>query len=1038
MTVNYVLSFCKITAASKIFSRNFYLPLLKPVTPKEALRTLRITGKWLLGAKIQHYIPALLNHVKHRPNTLADYGKVPHEFRHDYKYVSAVIDPENESHRVLLNILNTKSEDGVFVYTIDDIKCNLVITAPLEYAIRHGDVIDVMISQRSDKVILKLNDSRKIPLETSLYSGPKKMCKGEGATTEEEEKNHHHGQWTMSLAKIFEDKERQSEEWEKELQRIILTRKKQAGEGTIEWEEMVKENINKLDWRKFEKEAKKVIEQISDPVAERHIEMEVEDLELTRYANETLEVNGLNQLPTMKEISDVVRNLTSATFHQIEAEIEQPKMRRRISGVKVTLSSGKECFITGQMVHTEDGEVFVPGQTVENEFGIEYAPGITIIMDNKPTLISGLIMGEEEREPMFLPTQSTVTADGQLTFTTEAEARPNPPPARKEKHKFQNSFVKNDDEVIKPEPEVAAVEEVPKKVKKRRKKTQKKKQAIQEEPEVIKLEETPVVQLDIVEELTERIKTEEEIKAEEEKRLELERLMQRLEDDGMDDVIASLESKKLKLKKKLEEMRKLCVNLENDAINYASTEDAMEIAQNIVDNKNAIPKIADILLTITRRVSTFRDKHSIKIENVNGPFTSYNSVFATDADEKLESASQKLQILLKKSIVSANDVFKTRPKDQLLALHTLGDIIGDALRGNELLIEELCRLMNTTLERNEVCTSIFRQLTQDVKEDKVESLKSAIKSYNNEESYSDVLEKLELVLQDKNCVLGEAFTKLGKNNHTILQEVVNKLRDSIDDICTENSAAELVQNVIVNTVKKFAHLRLAEIMETKEEVKRNEFLAEALAFSRILEVQEAIERLSTNHLLLSNCDKSVLEFLQRQALITQLTDKDYYLKAALERIKKNPDCGKTDPRIRQLVRQSAALFYHPTTLRNSRDIPLRLMRSQNPLVIEDFLIRKDIVTIPVLVSRQGLQIVIPKEASRSVLAGRVPYVTVDEQGVTNYKPIHLLNAVKLAPTTNGRRYLEDHSLMDEKLTAKLHGQVRKLNRKLLGCHRRLA
>lgn len=553
MTVNYVLSFCKITAASKIFSRNFYLPLLKPVTPKEALRTLRITGKWLLGAKIQHYIPALLNHSKKRPSMITDYGKVPHEIRHDYKYVSAIIDPENESHRVLLNILNTKNVDGTFVYTIDDIKCNLVVTAALEYAIRNGDIVDILISQRNDKVILKLNDSRKIPLETSLYSGPTKMCKGEGATTEDEEKNHHHGQWTMSLAKIFEDKERQSEEWEKELQRIILARKKQAGEGTIEWEEMVKENINKLDWRKFEKEAKKVIEQIADPIYERHIEMEVEDLELTKYVNETLAINGLNKLPTMKEISDVVRNLTSAVPYEIEADIEQdgpeepkPKMRRRVSGVKVTLSSGKECFITGQMVHTEDGEVFVPGQTVQNEFGSEYAPGITIIMDNKPTLISGLIMGEEEREPMFLPTQSTVTADGQLTFATEPETRPSPPPQRKEKHKFQNSFAKNQEVEEKPETPLVSdvkVAEVPK-VKKRRKKNPKKKekrQVIPEEPEV-KLENGSVIAVD---EPEVPIKpTAEEIEAEREKRLELERLLQRLADDGMDDVIASLENKK--------------------------------------------------------------------------------------------------------------------------------------------------------------------------------------------------------------------------------------------------------------------------------------------------------------------------------------------------------------------------------------------------------------------------------------------------------------------------------------------------------------
>lgn len=482
----------------------------------------------------------------------------------------------------------------------------------------------------------------------------------------------------------------------------------------------------------------------------------------------------------------------------------------------------------------------------------------------------------------------------------------------------------------------------------------------------------------------------------------------------------------MKLKQKLEEMRKLCVNLENDAINYASTDDALEIAESIVDNKNTIPKIAEILLTLTRRVATFRDKNSIKPENINSAFTNFNSAYATDADEKLESSSDKLKTLLKKAVIAANDVFKMRPKDQLMALHTIADAMADALRSNPVLTEEICRLMSTTLERNEVCTSIFRQLLQDVKENKVESLKSAVKGYNDEDNL-EVLEKFELILQDKNPVLGEAFTKLAKNNQSLLDEVVGKVSNFIDDVCTENSATELVQTAMVAAVREFAHRHLVNVLEKMEEKRRNEFLAEALAFSRVLDIESVMERLSTNHLGLSNCDSTTLEFLQRQAVITQLTEKDYYLKAALERIRKNPDCGKTDPRVRQLVRQSAALFYPAVPLKNSRDIPLRLLRTQNALAVEDLLVRRAIVSVPVLVSRQGHQVVVPKETSRSVMAGRVPYVSIDEQGVTNYKPLNLPNAVKFG-ATNGKRYVDEYP------QAKLLGQVR-LNRQFFGSRR---
>lgn len=1058
MPVNYVLSFCKITAASKIFTRNFYLPLLKPITPKQALRTLRITGKWLLGAKIQHYIPALLNHSKQRPQTAPDYGKVKHEVKKDFKYVTTVIDPENDNHKALLKILKTKNSECMFIYSIDDIKCNLVITAPLELAIRNGDVIDMMISQRSDKVVLKLSDNTKIPLETTMYTGTKKIFKGEGATTEDEEKNHHHGQWTMGLAKIFEEKERASEEWEKELQKIIQTRKKQAGEGTIEWDDMVKENVNKLDWRKFEKEAKKVIEQIGDPISERHIAMEVEDLELTKNVNDILMQTGVHQLPTIKEITEVIKNLNSAVPHLVEAEIEckgtdqsNIKIKRRVSGVKVKLSSGKECFITGQMVHTDDGEVFVPGQTIENEFGSEYAPGITIMLDNKPTLISGLIMGEEEREPMFLPTESTITSDGQLTFTTEQEVRPKPAPPKKEKYNFTTSFAKlNEPEKEEIEAPVsnATVEEAPK-IKKKRKKVPKKKK--EKMPELAEVPEEPKhvceAPVEIVEVTIQPSK--EEIDLEEQRRLEFERMKQILMDDGMDDVISSLESKKLKLEQKLEEMRKLCVRLENDSVNYVKMEDAVEIARNITNNDTVVTKIADILLTLTRRSAAFRDKNSINVENVKNPFLNCNTSFMTDADEKLESASDKLKILLKTAVIAANDVFKTRPRDQLMAMHTLGDVISDTLKHNTELIDELCQLMNTCHERNEICTSIFRQLTQNVRENKVEVLKAAIKNNITEDDWGELAEKISSILQNEGEIMAEAFSKLAKSNHAVVNNILTAISKKIDDVVTEKSAIDILKNAIVTEVKDCAQRYLVELIQRGTDTKIKEYTLEALAFAQALgmdAVSEDLKELSEESVSdMSSCEANTFEFLKRLAVVRLLTEKDYYLKAALERVKKNPECGKTDPRVRQLIRQSAAVFSEAKPLRNSREIPLRLMRSQNLLAIEDFLVQRGQMSYPVLINRQELQAVIPKEASRAVLSGRVPYILIDESGFTNIKPVDMLNGFKSANDRHkryediGNGYIDEKNRRFERSpTPKSIGQVRKQYKKLLNNRRRLA
>lgn len=540
--VNYVLSFCKITAASRLFSRNFYLPLLKPLTPKEALRTFRITGKWLLGGKIQHYMPVLLNHRKKRPKNLKNYGKRAHEEIPDYTYMTPVLDSDNETHQLLIAILEKKKKGkGNFVYTVDDKKYNIVLQGELEHAILDGDVIDVLVSQRTDKVIIKLKSMKKVPVEIQYYEETPQstLYCGEGATSPEDEKFHHHGKYTMSIAKMFEDRELQEEKWEEELRKLLRRRKKQAREGSKDWKEMMKENMKNMDWNKFEENAKKVIDEIEEPACEQQIDMEIDDLQTTKNVNETLLNNHLlEQIPTLKEIPDIIKNMGNATLTEIEATEDNPNeinQKRRVSGVKVTLPSGKECFVSGQMVHTEDGDVFVPGQTIENEFGLEYAPGITINIDNKPTLISGLIMGEEETDPMFMPTQSTITSDGQLTFASTPEERPKP---QSEKQRLKKK----------------KIEEIIMEVDLEDNDTEDK--SLDNDVSSIELNNSEFEELDYE---AMRLKQEQQ-------RLEIEHLKSILMDDGMDDLLASIEDKRELLRRKLEELRKMNVNPENSLV----------------------------------------------------------------------------------------------------------------------------------------------------------------------------------------------------------------------------------------------------------------------------------------------------------------------------------------------------------------------------------------------------------------------------------------------------------------------------------------
>ncbi|XP_074035792.1 uncharacterized protein isoform X1 [Leptinotarsa decemlineata] len=427
MPVNIKISLCKITRASKLFQRNYYLPLLKPLSPKDALRRKIITGQNVLGSRIEHYIPVL----KPQDEKLAERrrrGKgvpiIKKRIRKSVKerYVEPFFDDNMEGHAMLQDLLRTKSKGKGqhYLYEVFDKNCNLVISSQMEKAVRDRDIIDIIIAQRSEKIVVKLQNGMKITLPLAPFNEDVPLYRGSGWTKEFIELEHHHGKETMSIAKMFEAKESGVEDWELEMMRLANKRKKKhKGEENKDWREMLSGCLENMDWDKFEEETKQIVEEKEEVVEEENIPMEVNDMEKTINVAEKLKEGGpevLCQLPVMKEIPEVIKNLDQGHLSELQ----------NVSGVKLTLpSSGKECFVTGQMVTMDEQEVFVPGQTIINENGTtDYTPGITILDDDEPTLIPGLVMGEEETPPMFLPGDSTITEQGQLKFEATEEDRP--------------------------------------------------------------------------------------------------------------------------------------------------------------------------------------------------------------------------------------------------------------------------------------------------------------------------------------------------------------------------------------------------------------------------------------------------------------------------------------------------------------------------------------------------------------------------------------------------------------------------------------
>ncbi|KAF2900390.1 hypothetical protein ILUMI_05813 [Ignelater luminosus] len=1061
--MNYVLSFCKITAASKTFSRNFYLPLLKPLTPKDALRTFRITGKWLLGSKRQHYIPVLLNHTKKRSKRAKDYGKIKHKHMEDYLYMMPIIDPDNvESHQKICNILNGRKGKGAFVYTVNDKHYNLVVDAPLEFAIRDGDIIDVLMSQGTDRILLKLKDFKKIPVDIQNYIGNDRLYKGEGATTKEDERNHHHGKYTMKLAKMFEDMERKEEKWEVELNKILEKRKLRFGEATKEWNEMIRGATANMDWKKYEKQAKRIVQYIEEPIVEYYVGMEVGDLEKTKDVENLITRNGnniLSQLPTLQEIPELIKNMTNAVIHEYEVEVDPPedsaskeKIKKIVSGIKTILPSGRECFLIGQMVKCEEGELFIPGQTVENEFGVEYNPGITIYKDNKATLINGLIVGDpDNKNPMFMPMESAITEAGFVSFATTQEERvkykPRKVPVRKVIKSASQNPEDNYEEYYYDDEEFLEERIKPKRVRrvlKRRKIIppgcvyNAEREDEYEEEEYSEYEE---IDDDEEEHLNELLQEEEKAKASqlavneqqaEAEELTLEEIIERhkkavdpriracremIEEErkifkAMDakitELIEDIEVKTVEVKERLEELRNLTVVQEIDPVSTASIDDATEIATQITNHLQDANAISEILFTMVRRIVAFPDKNSINIENINNP----NITNGNEIDER-NRRREKLKIALKTAMVAANNVFKNRPKDEVSALKAIGTVLILALQDQDKLIAELCHLMNDPMDRNEICALLLKELSQKYKKTKLKALQSIVE--NEKELVQDdskVVEKLKDILEKRGDVIGPAFKKIAKNNSDLLTRVIELIKNDVNDVKSERNATQTLQDAIVKAVKEIAEQDLNTFVSKAEENDLKDFIGEAVAFSHVLGlngVAQDLLNLPLNAKIIPASDKTCLNLLKRLIIIRKLAESDRGQTAALKELKKHPEFGKTNPRIRQLIRESAGLISESVSINNSRQIPAKLLEEQNIVALEDFLIQKLRVTLPALVSKNGKQAVIPQELVDDVLEGRVPYVLVDEEGVRDMKAVKKFSNGIITNEKDFEKPLDDYS-----------------------------
>ncbi|KAG7203298.1 hypothetical protein KM043_010391 [Ampulex compressa] len=656
-------------------------------------------------------------------------------------------------------------------------------------------------------------------------------------------------------------------------------------------------------------------------------------------------------------------------------------------------TSGGPKFVPGQMVETRSGTKFVPGQTVETASGPRFVPGQIVETKAGPTFIPGQVISTEDEGSRFVPGQVVDTADG-----------PRFVPGRVvESGELGVTFVPG---------QIVQTEEGPRFV----------------APD---LTDTPEGELEFSVQGFEV--TPEELRLLRPQHLHYNPHFQHPGETSIDArMLRQLSEAGLSVGRKvMEDLPAVDVDVDPKAV---ALEQALVLAEKLGLHGNTAVKMAQIVSTVAqlaRNIAVQQEQHREETYAsakglANGPKSAImvNGEGAYGNDENAGSNCHEDTDWIR-------DAIKTAMTTAVLAIGsegTSGENVNDAKQDfvyssiseafNVLLrqrpltmnqsVEEVLRVLLVPQNRSSLCQRALLELLE-MRNNKVDLLKSTVISKTLEEEA--VLDRLSMVLEEEHGtdLVGPAFRTVSKNDPELVSRVLRKVSEEVAGVETEKEAAETVHKAIVLAIRESSELRVKELLND-EGGNIREMLLQAVGLARALGMSSTASSLlavisdekSTRALA---ADRVTLDVLKRLTIMRKLAEERPPFVSALRQLCSDPELARTDPRLRTLVRESAALMIVPeeAPLQSSADVPTALLHSDNSLAMEEFLIRRSVRPSAIfMILKQGLQAVVPREASRSVLTGQVAYTVLDEDGVHHFEPLHVFSALRLNRPTAHR------------------------------------
>nr|XP_026492682.1 obscurin isoform X6 [Vanessa tameamea] len=338
-------------------------------------------------------------------------------------------------------------------------------------------------------------------------------------------------------------------------------------------------------------------------------------------------------------------------------------------------------------------------------------------------------------------------------------------------------------------------------------------------------------------------------------------------------------------------------------------------------------------------------------------------------------------------------------------LKSIDTILGKAID------EDFVSAMFKILQREEDKELLSEAIVENSTIPKMELIKIAINNALDKNSLTQeqMIDKFSEFLSQENEVIGPAFKNISKNDPILLNKIINNISESISFVKTDHVATEALQKIIVAAIQEISNKTLENVLDGSDNELLKETIIQSAGLARVLGLSNVAKKLLSvidNEQGLSKIesDDESMNILRRLTVMRKLAEQNPSLHSAIRKLETDAELARTDPKLRDLVRESAALMIVPEEppLLTSEDVPLSLLQPENSLAMEDFLFQRKKHPGALLIMKKGLQAVVPREASRAVLTGQVAYTVLDENGIRHFEPLHVFSALNLSQPTAHR------------------------------------